>query len=121
MRKPFRALAGALLVSLFLTGCSTVDQAPAQPQDEVKAPAAHVADPVKKPAASVKMAQRTVKTDASPEQVGQLLMVWVAGYCEGWSKATGQNFEMCFETTLQDTLHQYQDNTGVDVSLKSKK
>lgn len=40
----------------------------------------------------------------SDKEARKLIVVWVAGYCQGWVDVTGGNFDACFETTVSQTL-----------------
>jgi len=121
MKQLFKLIAGAFLVSGLLSGCASPDPAPTQLPEVKAAAAAPTPAPDKAPAAPKGAELKSERAERTPAEVGQLILVWVAGYCEGWSKATGENFEQCFDTTVEDTMQQYKANTGVDVSLKAGK
>jgi hypothetical protein len=40
----------------------------------------------------------------SDKEARKLIVVWVAGYCQGWADVTGGNFDACFQTTVIQTL-----------------
>lgn len=40
----------------------------------------------------------------SDKEARKLIVVWVAGYCQGWVDVTGGNFDACFQTTVSQTL-----------------
>lgn len=110
--KPLKTALGMMILGLTLTGCASQGAAPAAesapPKTEMK---------VATTLPSIKPQPSTA--DANPQQVSQLLVVWVAGYCQGWADATGGNFEMCFQTTTEDTIQKYKDRTGIDLTKEA--
>lgn len=68
---------------------------------------------------SIKSTQ-TPQVEATPQKLNELLTVWVAGYCQGWSDVTGNSFEQCFALTLQETFSTYKARTGVDLTAEAK-
>lgn len=122
MKPLFRLLSAAVLVSGILSGCSTQYSGP-QPstKPEASAPAEVAPSPANAGTPQTLSKARAEIAERSPAEIGQLILVWVAGYCEGWSKATGDDFERCVDTTVDYTMKDYQRNTGVPLTLKSGK
>lgn len=120
MKPLLRLLFAAFLAFGSLSGCSIQNSAlKLSPMPDAAAPTevapspANVGASQALPKASSEFAERT------PAQIGQLILVWVAGYCEGWSQATGNDFERCVDTTFDYTMKDYQRNTGLPLTLKS--
>lgn len=102
-------IAAASVLCLALTGCTSnaVQTVGTDTQDTV---GANLSEP-KLDSASL--------NQATPQQITQLLVVWVAGYCQGWADATGENFERCFNLTTEQTLKTFHDRTGMDLTAEA--
>jgi hypothetical protein len=105
--KAFKVNLIYLFFSLALTGCAS--KTPESVSSSTP-PAKHVISTMP----SIKTEHAVA--DANPQQVSQLLVVWVAGYCQGWADASGQDFEKCFKLTTEDTVKRYRERTGVDLT-----
>lgn len=105
-------IAAASVLCLALTGCSSnaVQTVDAAPHNSAKTIA---------PSLSESKLDSTSLNQATPQQITQLLVVWVAGYCQGWADATGESFERCFNLTTEQTLKTFHDRTGMDLTAEA--
>lgn len=107
-----------VMAAAVLSGCAGTSHWVAQPAPAPQAP--HSAEPVRTeapvPEPSASPAVSTLPTaptadglvakqqGKSNEEIAKLIVVWVAGYCQGWADVTGGDFETCFDTTTSQTL-----------------
>lgn len=111
MKPVFRSIASVIFAASVLAGCSTLPE-----YSRISSAGAEPAPPtLAKP-----LLDSGDVDQPSSAKVGELILVWVAGYCEGWTKATGEDFERCVNTTVDFTMKQYEANTSAKAAAKSK-
>ncbi|AXH59639.1 hypothetical protein [Pseudomonas amygdali] len=110
MKPLFRSIASVVFAACVLAGCTTL-------ADEPKASWTDP-EPAKLNQAKPLFGSDGQTTQPSSAKVGELILVWVAGYCEGWTKATGEDFERCVNTTVDFTMKQYEENMSAAADAK---
>jgi len=113
MKPLFRSIASILFATCVLAGCATLAEEPRAARVDAVPAKPNLAEPLLDSGGGENV-------QPSSARVGELILVWVAGYCEGWTKATGEDFERCVNTTVDFTMKQYEEKMSAKAAEKSK-
>lgn len=101
-----------VMAAAVLSGCAAKSVSVAQPAQSAEPVRTEALAPEPSAAPAVSTLPSASTTDGlvaqhqgkSNEEIAKLIVVWVAGYCQGWADVTGGDFETCFDTTTSQTL-----------------